>query len=54
MQRIQQENVEREKTINQLRIEVADLQKTKAIASEAYSILQTCVTREADLKARIA
>ena len=54
MQRIHQENFEREKTINQLRIEVADLQKTKATASEAYTDLQTCVTREADLKARIS
>jgi exonuclease SbcC len=51
--RIQQENVEREKIINQLRIEVANLQKTKAVASEAYSSLQTCVTRSADLNARI-
>ena len=53
LMRIQHENVEREKTINQLRIEVANLQKTKAVASEAYSNLQTCVTRNADLKARI-
>jgi exonuclease SbcC len=53
LMRIQQENFEREKTINQLRIEVANLQKTKATASEAYSNLQTCVTRNADLKARI-
>jgi exonuclease SbcC len=53
MQRIQRENVERERTVNQLRIEVANLQKTKAVASEAYSNLQTCLTREADLKARI-
>jgi exonuclease SbcC len=51
--RIQQENIEREKIINQLRIEVTNLQKTKAVASEAYSSLQTCVTRNADLKARI-
>jgi exonuclease SbcC len=51
--RIQQENVGREKTINQLRIEVANLQETKAVASEAFSSLQTCVTRSADLKARI-
>jgi exonuclease SbcC len=51
--RIQQENIEREKIINQLRIEVTNLQKTKAVASEAYSNLQTCVTRNADLKARI-
>ncbi|MCL5949366.1 MAG: SMC family ATPase, partial [Candidatus Bathyarchaeota archaeon] len=54
MQKIQQENLEREKIINQLRIEVATLQKTKTAASEAYSNLQTCVTREADLKARIS
>jgi DNA repair protein SbcC/Rad50 len=53
LMRIQQENAEREKTINQLRIEVANLQKNKTTASEAYSNLQTCVTRIADLKARI-
>jgi DNA repair protein SbcC/Rad50 len=53
MQRIQQENAEREKTISQLKIDVANLQKTKAAASEAYSSLQTCSTRCADLKARI-
>ena len=51
--RIQKENIEREKIVNQLRIEVTNLQKTKAIASEAYSSLQTCMTRTADLKARI-
>jgi exonuclease SbcC len=51
--RIQQENFEREKMINQLRIEVTNLQKTKAVASEAYASLQTCATRNADLKARI-
>jgi exonuclease SbcC len=54
MQRIQQENIERERTINQLRIQVADLQKTKIIASEASTNLQTFVTREADLKTRIS
>ncbi len=53
MQRIQQENIEREKTINQLRLELVALQKNKAIAQEAYSNLQTCVTRNADLNARI-
>ena len=52
--RIQQDNVDREKLINQLKIEVASLQRTKAVASEAYSSLQTCATRLADLKARIA
>ncbi len=53
IQRIQQENIEREKTINQLRLEVVTLQKTKAVAQEAYSNLQTCITRNADLNARI-
>ena len=53
LMRIQQENLEREKIINQLRIEVANLQKIKEFASEAYSNLQTCVIRSADLKARI-
>ena len=51
--RIQQENIDREKMINQLRIEVTNLQKTKAVASEACSVLQNCVARNADLKARI-
>ena len=51
--RIQQENFEREKMINQLRIEVTNLQKTKAVASEAFASLQTCTTRNADLKTRI-
>ncbi len=51
--RIQQENVERERTISKLRFEVIDIQKTKATASEAFSSLQTCVTRNGDLKTRI-
>ena len=51
--RIEHENGEREKTINQLRLKVADLQKAKTLASEAFSTLQTCLTRGGDLKARI-
>lgn len=51
---IKQENAEREKIINHLRLEVATLQKTKTIASEAYTSLQNCLTREADLKTRIS
>ena len=51
---IKQENGEREKTINHLRLEVATLQKTKTVASEAYTNLQNCLTRGADLKSRIA
>jgi exonuclease SbcC len=53
MQRIEQENAERQRIINHLRLEIADLQKAKTIASEGYSGLQTCLTRETDLKARI-
>ncbi len=54
MLRIHQDNIKREGIINQLRVQVAELQKTKAVASEAYTSLQTCLTREADLKARIS
>ena len=53
MQRIQQENEERQKLINHLRLEVADLQKAKAVASEAFTGLQNCATRDTELKARI-
>jgi exonuclease SbcC len=54
LQNIKQENTVRERDINRLRLEVASLQKTKTVASQAYSDLQTCVTRSSDLKARIA
>jgi len=53
LSRIQQENCEREKTINQLKIEIDCLQKTRIVASEAYSNLQTCVTRAEELKNRL-
>jgi exonuclease SbcC len=52
--RIEQENAERQKIINRLRLEIADLQKAKTIASEAYSGLQMCLTRETDLAARVS
>jgi len=54
MSRINQENIEREKTINQLRLQIADLQKTKTVASETYSTLSQYVTRVTDLKVRMA
>ena len=54
MLKIHQDNIEREGIINQLRVQVVELQKTKAVASEAYTSLQTCLTREVDLKARIS
>ncbi len=53
LERIKTENIEREKIILHLRLEIADLQKAKTTASEAYSSLQTCITRSGDLKARI-
>ena len=51
---IQHENAQREKNINRLRLEVATLQKTKTVATEAYRNLQNCLARDTDLKARIA
>jgi exonuclease SbcC len=53
LSRIQQENFEREKNINQLKIEIDNLQKTRTVASEAYANLQTCVTRAEELKNRL-
>ncbi len=54
LSKIQQENFEREKTIIQLKIEIDDLQKTRTVASEAYSNLQTCMTRSEELKNRLS
>ena len=54
LERIAHDNVEREKLISQLRLEIEGLQKTKFVASEAYSNLQTCLTRVEDLKNRLA
>jgi exonuclease SbcC len=53
LSRIQHENIERERNINQLRIEIDALQKTKTLASEAYSNMQTCLTRAEELKNRL-
>jgi DNA repair protein SbcC/Rad50 len=54
LQRIEQENVERQKTITQTQKEIAELQRTKSIANEAFSSLQTLTSRLEDLKTRIA
>lgn len=54
LKRITQENIDREKTITNLKLEIATLQKSKRLASEAYSDLQTCITRSNDLKSRIS
>jgi exonuclease SbcC len=50
---IKMENSEREKVVNHLRLEVASLQKTKIVASQAFTDLQSCLTRSGDLKARV-
>jgi exonuclease SbcC len=54
IQRIQQENVERQNTIMQLQVEIEKLQRTKAVANEAFSNLQTLTTRADDLKPRLS
>ena len=53
VQRIQEENKERQKTIEQLRSEIEELQRIKSVASEAFSNLQTLIARAEDLKTRV-
>jgi len=53
LSRIDHDNCEREKAISRLKIEIEGLQKTKAVASEAYSSLQACLTRAEELKNRL-
>jgi exonuclease SbcC len=53
MQRIQDENVERQKAIVQLQGELEELQRTKTVAAEAVSNLQTLVARAEDVKMRV-
>jgi len=54
LQRIQQENVERQKTIKQLQSEIEELQRRKTVANEAFSNLQTLTLRAEDLKTRLS
>ena len=54
MQRIQQENSERQNTIKQLQIEIEELQRTKAVANEAVSNMQMLTAKAEDLKARMS
>jgi len=53
LQRIQEENVERQKSITQLQSEIEELQRRKSGANEAFSNLQTLTLRAEDLKMRI-
>jgi exonuclease SbcC len=53
MQRIQQENVERQNTIKRLQVEIEEMQRTKVVATEAFSNMQTLTPRVEDLKTRL-
>ena len=54
MERIQQENVERQDTIKQLQGEIEKMQRTKVVVNEAISNLQELTTRGEELKARLS
>jgi DNA repair protein SbcC/Rad50 len=54
LQRIQQENADRQKSVAQLQREILDLQRIKNAASEACSNLQTLSSRVEEVKNRIA
>jgi exonuclease SbcC len=54
MQRIQQENVERQDRIKQMQGEIEKMQRTKVVVNEAFSNLQELTTRGEDLKARLS
>jgi exonuclease SbcC len=54
MERIQQENADRQNTIQQLQGEIEEMQRTKAVANEAFSNLQTLTNRAEDLHARLS
>jgi len=53
LQRIQAENLERQKTVGQLQSEIVELQRTRNMASEAFSNLQGLTSRTEDLQTRI-
>jgi DNA repair protein SbcC/Rad50 len=53
LSRIEHENCDREKIISQLKAEIDRLQKTKVSASDAFSNLQTCMTKAEDVKNRL-
>jgi DNA repair exonuclease SbcCD ATPase subunit len=54
VQRIQQKNTERQKTINQLQGEIEELKRIKTVATDAFSNLQTLTARVEDFKTRIS
>jgi exonuclease SbcC len=54
MQRIQEENTERQNTIKHLQGEIEELQRIRTVAAEAFSNLQPLTARTEDLKTRIS
>ncbi len=54
MERIQQENLDRQDKIKQLQGEIEKMQRTKTVANEAFSNLQTLTTRAEDLRTRLS
>lgn len=54
MQKIQEENNERQKTVDQLQQEIEELQQIKAKANAAFSNLQMLTSRTEELKTRIS
>jgi DNA repair exonuclease SbcCD ATPase subunit len=53
LQRIKEENATRQNAIEQLQSEIEEFQRTKALATEAISNLQTLMLKADDLKIRI-
>jgi exonuclease SbcC len=53
VQRIEEENVDRQKVLKQLRSELEEVQRVKAVAFEVCSNLPTLTARNEDLKVRI-
>jgi exonuclease SbcC len=53
LQRIQQENVERQLRIGELQREIAGLQQTKTMANEAFDNLKNLTSKAEDLKNRL-
>jgi exonuclease SbcC len=53
MERIQQENADRQDTIRRLQGEIEKMQRTKSVANEAFSNLQTLTNKAEDLYARL-
>ena len=53
MERIQQENADRQNKMRQLQDDIEKMQRTKAVANEAFSNLQALMNRGEDLHARL-